>query len=566
MRNKRTGYSLLIILTFLFMNVSFTEAADIAAVSSPFPIAATESKEFSQSMAFDETNYLVAIQDDVDVGDFILSEITAQLISPLGDLIGGRIVVPPVVPGDACNYGPRPVATGVTQHVAFDGTNYLMVWSDDCHYPDNDLAGQLIGADGSLIGSPFFVNQAEGRQESRGIKNLIFGGGKYLAVWQDGRNDTNYNRQCDSSEGSCTDIYGQLISPSGVLVGTEIAISTGSENQVVPSIGFDGTNYLAAYASRRSGDPERWDIYGQFVTTSGTLSGAPFVISETPSSSFNAIGIAFDGTSYLVAWNRDIGLGYPNPTIWDIYGRMVSPAGTFPGNEFPITISPGDQVAPFIAFDGSNYFVAWSDLRNDLNDNWICDINEGTCTDIYGQYVSRSGEMVGEEVVINAEAGDQLDSPVLFAAGKYFVVWNNMDFDYTFSDVYGQFRAKTRFEESDPAISYIGAWSSYPCASCSGGALKYSKQTNARAGFSFGGTRTKWLVTKGPMMGKAKVYLDGVSKGLLDLYNATTKYKQTLQATGLASGSHTVAIEVSGQKNANATDKIINIDAFEVTP
>ena len=124
---------------------------------------------------------------------------------------------------------------------------------------------------------------------------------------------------------------------------------------------------------------------------------------------------------------------------------------------------------------------------------------------------------------------------------------------------------KLSFEEDDCAIKYNSVWNTYTCPSCSGGSLKYSRQTGARAEFTFNGTGIKWLVAKGPKMGKARVYLDGVNMGLVDLYKSSISLV-TLQKTGLAPGNHTVAIEVSGLKNPSATDKIINIDVFEVIP
>lgn len=122
------------------------------------------------------------------------------------------------------------------------------------------------------------------------------------------------------------------------------------------------------------------------------------------------------------------------------------------------------------------------------------------------------------------------------------------------------------YDDDDPEIIYTGPWSSYACPSCSGGSLKYSNQTGARAEFSFNGTGIKWIVAKGTMMGKAKVYLDGVYMGLIDLYSPSMRYNQVLPKTGLVPGNHTVAIEVSGKKNASATGTVINIDAFEVVP
>jgi len=146
-------------------------------------------------------------------------------------------------------------------------------------------------------------------------------------------------------------------------------------------------------------------------------------------------------------------------------------------------------------------------------------------------------------------------------------VWNSGDWlDELISDVNGLFITKTFFEENDPAITYTGTWKNYTCAACSGGAMKYAGQTGANADFSFNGTGIKWIVTKANPLGKARVYLDGVNMGLVDLYNPTAKYQVVLQKTGLAAGNHTITIEVSGQKNPASTGYFVDIDAFEVVP
>jgi hypothetical protein len=95
--------------------------------------------------------------------------------------------------------------------------------------------------------------------------------------------------------------------------------------------------------------------------------------------------------------------------------------------------------------------------------------------------------------------------------------------------------------------------------------MKYSGEKGAKAEFSFTGTGIKWIVTKAMMMGKAKVYLNGVYRGLADLYSSSPIYQVVLQA-GLPLGNYTLGLEVSGEKNLLATGYYINIDAFEVIP
>ena len=201
------------------------------------------------------------------------------------------------------------------------------VWEDDENHPNDDIHAQRDSASGALVGPAFPISQATGRQADNGV---AFDGTNYLIIWEDRRNDIDGDMECDIGEGTCIDIYGQLVSPSGTLVGPEIAISKASQNQLCPSLAFDGTNYLVVWQDYRNENGA--ETFGQFITKSGALSGSSFVISETPSPRYNPLGITFDGTNYLVVWNRDIGSGYPNPSIWDIYGRIVTPLAH--GNRF----------------------------------------------------------------------------------------------------------------------------------------------------------------------------------------------------------------------------------------
>ncbi|OGW03496.1 MAG: hypothetical protein A2Z59_11020 [Nitrospinae bacterium RIFCSPLOWO2_02_39_17] len=98
-------------------------------------------------------------------------------------------------------------------------------------------------------------------------------------------------------------------------------------------------------------------------------------------------------------------------------------------------------VLPLMSFDGTNFLVTWSDGRNDADHDGICDAGEGTCWDVYGQYISKSGALVGSEFVINNDADNQLGFVTGFNAGKYLVI---VDTGVTlgtwvFGDVYGVF-------------------------------------------------------------------------------------------------------------------------------
>jgi hypothetical protein len=125
---------------------------------------------------------------------------------------------------------------------------------------------------------------------------------------------------------------------------------------------------------------------------------------------------------------------------------------------------------------------------------------------------------------------------------------------------------QTWFEEDDPAIAYTGPWKPLACAECSGGAQKAAAQRGATAEFTFTGTGIRWYLTKANLLGKARVYLDGVDLGFVDLYSPTPQYQQVWEKTDLSPGAHTLKIEVSGKKNPRSKGRAITLDALEVVP
>ena len=118
MLNRRLDtFSLPIILFFLCVASQ--------AIADKFSIANSASPETSYDIAFDGTNFLVAIEGET---------VGAQLVSPSGELIGSFISTGRI----GRSSGPRLDGTGPGfPHVAFDGTNYLLVGNDMVSIPDH---------------------------------------------------------------------------------------------------------------------------------------------------------------------------------------------------------------------------------------------------------------------------------------------------------------------------------------------------------------------------------------------------------------------------------------------
>jgi hypothetical protein len=121
----------------------------------------------------------------------------------------------------------------------------------------------------------------------------------------------------------------------------------------------------------------------------------------------------------------------------------------------------------------------------------------------------------------------------------------------------------TRYEQTNGNILYLGKWITFSSTASSGGSYKYANSA-ARAVISFNGTKLDLIATKGTTQGKARVYLDGQDKGVIDLSSATTLRKQMVWSTGtVASGKHTVELSWLGKAGVAGGTRI-NIDAVDV--
>jgi hypothetical protein len=125
-----------------------------------------------------------------------------------------------------------------------------------------------------------------------------------------------------------------------------------------------------------------------------------------------------------------------------------------------------------------------------------------------------------------------------------------------------------RVEDTDPSVTYSGVWiHGDGSRAWSGGTASYARGPAARASITFTGTQVAWIGFRGPQAGVARVFVDGALVTEIDLFSPSEAVQEPVFTSAtLASGSHTVEIEATGTKNPSATDSLVAVDAFEVTP
>jgi hypothetical protein len=133
-----------------------------------------------------------------------------------------------------------------------------------------------------------------------------------------------------------------------------------------------------------------------------------------------------------------------------------------------------------------------------------------------------------------------------------------------------------RFQETDPRLSPTytptadtasSGWvqgSGFPF--WSGQMAMFSTMAGARATFTFTGTSVTWIGDRTSGTGIARVSLDGGVPVDVDTFADIAGDAQAalFSRRGLAPGTHSLTIEVTGQKNAASTAATIVIDAIDI--
>jgi hypothetical protein len=121
-----------------------------------------------------------------------------------------------------------------------------------------------------------------------------------------------------------------------------------------------------------------------------------------------------------------------------------------------------------------------------------------------------------------------------------------------------------RYEQYDPAITYVGAWTFDNNARVwTEGVTATSNQKGATATFRFTGTSVTWIgCEKGSAGGVANVFIDGTlvkEVRLSQNYPIEGYQMPVFRADGLPNGLHTLQIEVT-----NTDGSYVVVDAFDV--
>jgi len=234
---------------------------------------------------------------------------------------------------------------------------------------------------------------------------IAFDGRNYMVVWEDYR--SGYSHIC-----------GARVSPGGVLLDTAgIPISSPPRGQYNPSIAFDGVNYLVVWDDYVGGHDD-YNIYGTRVTPGGAVLDSNAISITTDPKRQENPAVTFGKDTYLVVW-------YDESNGLEIYGARVTPAGrVLDPNGFPITTGSRFHFGPAVAFDQRNFFVVWGELHNKSPNSSNTEIY-GARVNQNGVVIDTSGI-----AITNNQPYEQEYPKVAFDGTNYLVAWEDARYRY----------------------------------------------------------------------------------------------------------------------------------------
>lgn len=145
-------------------------------------------------------------------------------------------------------------------------------------------------------------------------------------------------------------------------------------------------------------------------------------------------------------------------------------------------------------------------------------------------------------------------------------IWINYFKIYNGTGVTGGVSASAgRTAPDSPAVSYNGNWYQNANAAHSTGTAMLAMDTNSSATITFTGSEIQWIAYRDQWSGIANVSIDGNPVATVDTYVVTQQNQSVAFDSGaLATGTHTLTIQVTGTHDGQSGGAWVWIDSFVV--
>ncbi|HVK67006.1 MAG TPA: hypothetical protein VM694_21120 [Polyangium sp.] len=313
--------------------------------------------------------------------------------------------------------------------LASSGAGALALWMQRSHSSDDVNSGDIVGTRldpaGAALDTPRIVVSQSANQQFQPA--VAFDGTNHVVVWTDDR---------DFEQGiQWYDIRAARLSPDGTLLDPQgIAVFAGDNIQVEPRAFFDGQNTLLVWGTDSAFPAYEYPLAARAARLSPggvVLDSTPFVLPAYHDAATDGAGLmfvgaseagnlhafrvgqdgvvspvidlsaapaqwlgsspslSFDGTNFLVTWSSATGIraGRLTPA-----GEPLDPGGFL----IAPSASPTPAVFPDVAFQGTHHVVLWQE-RKPLEEERRVDLRAARVTSD-GMVLDPPGILIAEDV------------------------------------------------------------------------------------------------------------------------------------------------------------------------
>lgn len=275
-------------------------------------------------------NVVVAWASFNQVSSTSMQDVYALILSPSGTKLTGEIQA-----NQFTSFNQRHPSIA-----ALSDGRFVMVWVSEqqrvLDVPGNtaglsgvvsvDVYARIFTASGSPAGNEFLVNTSSNICSTPHVAAGM--GGAFMVIW------TEKDRMGGANG---WDILGRTYSAAGAGGTVRYINTTRVGDQYVPSISWDGTDYLVVWTSLGQ-DGSREGVYGQFLNSNGTSDWFEFRVNTTSiSQQINPVAAADGQGRFLAAWASYIG----GTSRFDLFAqRYVNAGQPLPGMAAPFIHVP----------------------------------------------------------------------------------------------------------------------------------------------------------------------------------------------------------------------------------
>jgi len=365
-------------------------------------------------------------------------------------------------------------------HAAIGATGGYVVWQDNATDGDGwGVSAQRLNNNLSGSLATFRVNEVgAGHQEKPQVVLLADGGAAF--VWQGGPL-------------SQTRIYARFMAANGIFVTGDVQVNTWTNHQqVTPAIARLSNGNVAVVWASFGQDGSMQGVYGQILSPVGVKIGSEFSVNQTTLYNQRTPSVAaLANGNFAVGWISESSRGAdPTATLsgsvgeifgMDVYARIFTPLAVPVTGEFKVNTASKICANPVLgATSDGGFTVAWGQLSPEIKDRGISTEENGW--DIFCRKFDGSGGALNAARRVNTYVyGDQYGPQIDSLGSDQLVVWTSLGQDGSREGVYGQFLAAdgslagaeflvnttTRNQQMHPAVASDGAsrflvvWSSY---------------------------------------------------------------------------------------------------------